>query len=669
MYFSSLRRYFLLQITLSFIISPSINASSEQELFSQLQNDLEKYEKVATETRQNVDYMPYVISTLSGDEIQSLGVQSLREALELVPGVGLAVGMAGVQNPIFRGSNPFAYGQSKLIIDGVVVNDQLFGGYNQYLDLPVQLIHRIEVVRGPGSLQSDTNGYSGSINVITKSNRDDLGDIDNEIFATMGSNDYRMAGFIFNKNLDQGNISADFIGQRHNISSSEVTDRFSQVGEADQSLKNYNLGLTLNYSNMELKGRFAKNDSGVSYGQAFTITDDASDELSIDNNFIDFRYHFNVTPGVTGEIILGYLDEVRTLQNKVLPDDFVMKGKTLSDGQYFVVDYEEQKFKEGVDLKINTFTDHSVTLGVLFEQSKVKENIGQISTNNLVSFSSSPLIDTNDRKHFSFYVDDLWDVNEKLTFQFSLKFDHYNDVDNQLSPRIAAVYRQDNNNIYKLMITESFREPSWREQYLNEKLGFYKPNLILDPEKVRAYEMAYIHRFNSQSNLKLNAFLLDNNDQIHAQNATKTFLNQPGNRLWGIETEYTSAVGNKGSLNINYSYVNGDNVDNALANSAQHMIKGFYKHSITDNLTLSSIFKYVSDKGRIPIDPRNEDVDEYVTFDLSAEYKFKPEDVTLNLNVKNIFDESYYFPAPSDTYDEDFEQLGRQFSVSIKKGF
>jgi len=260
-------------------------------------------------------------------------------------------------------------------------------------------------------------------------------------------------------------------------------------------------------------------------------------------------------------------------------------------------------------------------------------------------------------------------IYEKLTFQFSLKFDHYNDVDNQLSPRIAAVYRQDNNNIYKLMITESFREPSWREQYLNEKLGFYKPNLILDPEKVRAYEMAYIHRFNSQSNLKLNAFLLDNNDQIHAQNATKTFLNQPGNRLWGIETEYTSAVGNKGSLNINYSYVNGDNVDNALANSAQHMIKGFYKHSITDNLTLSSIFKYVSDKGRIPIDPRNEDVDEYVTFDLSAEYKFKPEDVTLNLNVKNIFDESYYFPAPSDTYDEDFEQLGRQFSVSIKKGF
>jgi len=405
MYFSSLRRYFLLQITLSFIISPSINASSEQELFSQLQNDLEKYEKVATETRQNVDYMPYVISTLSGDEIQSLGVQSLREALELVPGVGLAVGMAGVQNPIFRGSNPFAYGQSKLIIDGVVVNDQLFGGYNQYLDLPVQLIHRIEVVRGPGSLQSDTNGYSGSINVITKSNRDDLGDIDNEIFATMGSNDYRMAGFIFNKNLDQGNISADFIGQRHNISSSEVTDRFSQVGEADQSLKNYNLGLTLNYSNMELKGRFAKNDSGVSYGQAFTITDDASDELSIDNNFIDFRYHFNVMPGVTGEIILGYLDEVRTLQNKVMPDGammmrpFPMPPMMLPNGRYFLVDYEEQKFKEGVELKINSFTDHSLTLGMLFEQSKVKKNIGKTSDDDLLTFSELSLLNIDDRKH------------------------------------------------------------------------------------------------------------------------------------------------------------------------------------------------------------------------------------------------------------------------------
>lgn len=659
-----IRTLFLRYLCLVFFI-PIAPVAASEDIFESLQNDLAKYEKIATDTRQNVDYMPYVVSVLSGDELLKLGVTNLRDALELLPGVDLAVGMAGVRNAIFRGSNPFAYGQSKLVIDGSIVNDQLFGGYNQYLDLPVQLIHRIEVVRGAGSLLSHINGYSGSVHVITKSNRDDQEQTDNQVFAAVGSDQHGMAGFVLSKQFKQGKFSADFIAQKHEMESEPLTDRFGKTGVADQELENYNLGLSAQYNSLDIKGRFAKNDSGASYGQAFSLSDDPDDELSIDNNVVDIRYYFDLAQDVKGHFRLGYLDETRTLQNKVMPDGSMMG--MLPNGRYFLVDYEEQTFREGVELDISRFDDHKVTIGVLWEQSQVEENIGRISDNNLSSFNTFPLLLRTDRDHFSFYFDDLWNINEKLTVQFGLRFDDYDDVEEEISPRLAMVYRYDDNNIYKLMFTESFREPSWREQYLNAP-AFYKPNLNLLSEKVRAYEAAYIRHLGKDESFKINAFLLENSDQIHAQNATKTFNNQPDSELWGLEMEYQTPVGINGKFNINYSFVDGDNVDNKLANSTQQMLKAYYSHNLTSQLSVSGVFKYIGEKQRIPSDNR-QDVDQYMTLDLATQYEFTDQNVLLNVSVKNVFDEKYYFPSPADTYPTDFEQQGRQLMVSIRMGF
>ncbi|MEJ2213344.1 MAG: TonB-dependent receptor [Gammaproteobacteria bacterium] len=544
-----------------------LNVSASEMLFESLQNDMEKFEKIATETRQNVDYMPYVISTLSGTELKQLGIINLREALELLPGVDLAVGMAGVRNPIFRGSNPFAYGQSKLIIDGSVVNDQLFGGYNQYLDLPVNLIHRIEVVRGPGSLLSHINGYSGSIHVVTKINRDDLENTDNEVFASVGSDDYAKAGFVVSKNYGAGDINLDFVGQAHNDESEPLTDRFNQTGTADQELKHYNLGFSIHHD---------------------------------------------------------------------------------------------------LEFKIDRFKNHKKTFGDFWEQSKVKENLGKISTDNLATTSNFPLLSTSERDRFSIYYDDLWNISEKVALQYGLKYDDYDDVDSELSPRVAVVYRVDDENIFKLMFTESYREPSWREQYLNAN-AFYKANLNLVSENVRAYEAAYIRLLENNAKFKINTFLLENQSQIHAQN-NPAFENNEDENLWGVEMEYLTLLGSSGKFNVNYSYVDGANVDGQLANSTQHMLKAYLLYEISESLSASGIFKYIGDKGRIPGDSRS-DVDDYQTVDIAANYEFPQHDIDLSLSIKNLFDTKYYFPSPAGTYERDFEQNGRQFFLSIGVGF
>lgn len=644
-------------------LSGSAWAANSDQVMSTLQQDIDKFAQIATSTKQNVDYMPYVVSTLHGEALLTLGVENLRDALQLIPGVDLSVGMAGVRNPIFRGSNPFAFGQSKLIIDGMVVNDQIFGGYNQYLDMPARLIHRIEVVRGPGSLLNHVNGYAGSIHVITRANRDDGIAPESEAFAAAGSNGYRMAGAVAGGKLGEFDVSADVFVLKHDLHSDPTVDRFGKTGTADQSLENYNIGFNLRRGGFSFKGRLADNDSGVSYGQAFSLTDDPTDRLKVRNAMFDLAYQTAVAQGILLDVSLGYLDETRTLQNKVMPD-----GTMLPNGRYFLVDFTEKMLRGRAELKVNRVEGHTLTLGVLIEQTRIGDNIGRTSDTDLASFVTFPLMNTDERRHASLYVDHLWELGEQWAIQAGLKADHYNDVDTQWSPRLAAVYRHDDENIYKLMYSRSFREPSWREQYLNTNMAFFRPNLNLDVESVDAFEAAYIHKFSSDRQLKLNAFHLRNGSQIYAANGNAAYVNNPDTELSGLELEFASAVGENGKLSANYSFVDGENVVGSLANSTRNMFKAAYTHQLSEAWSASGVMAYVGSKDRIPTDVRSP-VDDYLTLDLAAQYRNRSSGTTVGISIRNALDEQYALPAPAGTYNADFIQPGRTFVFSIAQEF
>ena len=268
---------------------------------------------------------------------------------------------------------------------------------------------------------------------------------------------------------------------------------------------------------------------------------------------------------------------------------------------------------------------------------------------------------------YSVFVDDLIDLTEKTSIQIGFKYDHYSDVENQVSPRVALVHRYDNENIYKFMYTHSYREPSWREQYLAQP-AFFSSTIDITPELVDAFELGYIRKIDLDSHIKINTYYLSNKDQIHAQNPTHTFQNSGDNDLYGLEIEYKNVLINNDQIYINYSYVEGDNVDDKLANSAESMVKAYYIHNINEALSISAIAKYVDEKERITIDLRD-NVESYTLFDLSVNYQYKPSDVNVNLSVKNLLDETYYLPSPENTYPDDFERESRSIVLSLRKRF
>jgi iron complex outermembrane receptor protein len=136
--------------SLSLINFSNLNAQSN-DILNSISNDMARFNTVATITKQNEHYQPYIISVFRGKELESLGVTNLKEALQLAPGVDITTDNINNKTPIFRSSNPLGYGQTKLFIDDILVNNLFFDSYSEYLGMPIEMIKRIEIVRGPGS--------------------------------------------------------------------------------------------------------------------------------------------------------------------------------------------------------------------------------------------------------------------------------------------------------------------------------------------------------------------------------------------------------------------------------------------------------------------------------------------------------------------------------------
>ena len=125
----------------------------------QISQELEHFTEAATETKVNEPYQPYIISVLNGKDLEKLGISTLQEALELIPGVDIATDVSDMRTSVFRGSNPFAFGQAKLLIDGMLANDTFLDSFATYLYMPIEMIKRIEVVRELGRRTDGINEY------------------------------------------------------------------------------------------------------------------------------------------------------------------------------------------------------------------------------------------------------------------------------------------------------------------------------------------------------------------------------------------------------------------------------------------------------------------------------------------------------------------------------
>lgn len=108
---------------------------------------------------------------LDQDDIRRSGATTIPDLLRLVPGVQVARIGANSWSVSVRGGTVADEFNSQLLvlIDGASIVTPLFNGvYWEAYNLPLDVIERIEVVRGPGSAVWGNRAENGVINIITK---------------------------------------------------------------------------------------------------------------------------------------------------------------------------------------------------------------------------------------------------------------------------------------------------------------------------------------------------------------------------------------------------------------------------------------------------------------------------------------------------------------------
>ena len=112
---------------------------------------------------------PASLTVISEDEIRMSGAATLPEILRRVPGIDVAEMNPSDTNISIRGFNRRVANKVLVLVDGRSVYQDFLGATLwPLLDVAVQDISRIEVIRGPGSALYGANAFAGVVNIITK---------------------------------------------------------------------------------------------------------------------------------------------------------------------------------------------------------------------------------------------------------------------------------------------------------------------------------------------------------------------------------------------------------------------------------------------------------------------------------------------------------------------
>ena len=685
----------------------AINAQSN-DILTSISDDMHRFNTVATITKQNEHYQPYIISTFKGKELEKLGIANLKEALQLVPGIDITTDNFNNQTSIFRGSNSLGYGQTKLFIDDVLVNNLFFDAYSEYLGMPIEMIKRIEVVRGPGSKTNGVNAYAGSINIITYA--EDFTDFESKdkIVFKYGSDNYRMGGFIKKFKTQNLDATIDFYYQEDDKKLPAGPDGFSQGsmslpalgydntalsknGDAPVWLKDYSLGLNLKYKDFSIKGRALNHEQGSAYGINLALPLE-NDRAKLPSYYLEFGYDKKIN-NLNLEIKAGLKYDTFDSKSKLGPDgeyfmDFpkfiasngtVINDVTFANGIYGEHLATQRTIYQSSYIKYDGFENHIITTGYRLLKEETIDMVSKLSNWEtgaaaLVDYTETfPFFDKNAKRDTQiFSLQDEFQYSDSLSFIYGFNYEKTSYKDAGFEPRVSMVYQKDSENIFKAIYSRAHRSPSWQEMFTannNARVGTTE----LEPEKVDAFELAYIKKFASDTYLQTNLFYLLNKDQIYNSATDPLYKNVLDTDLYGLELEYSGNFSSVDKVYLTYSYVTGTSkmksgVSTDITNTAQHLAKGYYIYNVNNFLSLSGVAKYVASKKRIAGDSR-EKVPDYTTLDMTLNYKNTTYDYDVSLSVKNLFDANVVYPSPPKTYIEDYTQEGRTFLVTIRKEF
>jgi len=132
--------------------------------------------------------VPGSTTIIEGSLIRDLGIKHLYEVFRLVP--GMTVNFVGSHQPVvtYHGTSHYEQRRMQVLVDGRTAHRATLSDMDwESMPVPLEMIERIEVARGPNSAAYGINAFLGTINIITR----DPADTDGiEAYVSRGSRGY-----------------------------------------------------------------------------------------------------------------------------------------------------------------------------------------------------------------------------------------------------------------------------------------------------------------------------------------------------------------------------------------------------------------------------------------------------------------------------------------------
>lgn len=536
------------------------------------------------------------IQIVTAADIQKLGVTNVADALQQVAGIDVRrQGVNGMQADLYiRGGS---FDQTLLLIDGIKVDDPQTGHHTLNLALPIEVIERIEIIKGPAARIFGQNAFSGAVNIVTKN-------------APQNSLVTKLYGGSYGQFLGEATGSISVENSSHIV---HFSKNFSNGYRENTDFDNQNLFVKSQFNKNKLPINFIATHSERKFG--------ANGFYGIPSATQQYEETQASLVGFSTVIKNGNFTWKPRVYWRRNEDLYVFRRK---DPAY----YRNLHITNKVAAELNgSYTSNLGITGFGVEFSKY-----YIGSNNLGD---------NQREIATLFLEHRFQfLDDKLDITPGIAASYFSDFDNKLFPGIDLGYKINEDIRVYGNIGYTYRVPTYTDLYYigPQAIG----NANLQPEDALAQEVGI--RWNTNRfGLLLVGFNRDSNDlidyvRLNPSDVTFSPQNIQDVNTKGFEAQfdYKFRLNNfNQKINLGYTFIEDEIKQTAAVesrysiNSLKHQVVGSYQMQWFKSFTNSVAYRYVERTSGVS----------YNVIDLSAAYKWN--DLELSVYANNIFNTEY----------------------------
>jgi outer membrane receptor for ferrienterochelin and colicins len=434
--------------------------------------------ELGTGTRKPVSLTPAAATVITADEIRRLGARNLAEVLESIPGMNLHLVQPQVNAPVFdlRGSFSDRGGNILFMRDGKPL--RLLDSNStmpEVFRLPVNMIERIEIIRGPASALYGTDALAGVVNIVTQQQPSEAG-------ARVGSAEQRGAwAGLYGEGAIEWAIAATHSQNADKVPTrnirSRVTPLYDQVFRHD-------------YSDLDLKARYGAFSASVwalNYEKIETgDINSPRPRVRVVTQHRHFEIGYSKEVTATTELRASLY---RTRFNGNIEGE-VRQG-TPQDGYA-----TEQRTTFDVSLVESRWQGHRLRLHAGASSEGHLKGALIFSPAPGAPVMTFPIPDIPNRRVRFLSIQDEWAFAPNWELTVGIRQDQISDAKSVSNPRMGIVWRVNRTLTGKLLIGESFRAPAYGNASLADA----------EPERLRNSELLLDYRPSDALYLTANVF-------------------------------------------------------------------------------------------------------------------------------------------------------------------